>query len=190
MKPIENWDNLEKVEETKSLPAGIYGLVITKVVNHEEENFMEVFFDIAKGEYKDYFKNIQKNLSDGKVARNSSERLYYTDASMKFFRAFITRVEDSNPGFVFKETWDEQKLVGKFVIGVFGEEEYYKDGQVKKAVNFREFRSLVAYKEGKIAFPSLIKMTDAEIAEAKAKESGSSGSTEVPSDINLDDMPW
>ena len=190
MLPIANWDEVEKVEERKTLPAGIYGLIITKVDNHQDENYMEVFFDIAKGEFMNYFKNLQSNLGEGKTARNCSERIYYTDASMKFFKAFITRVEESNPGFVFKETWDEQKIVGKHIIGVFGEEEYYKDGEVKTAVKFREFRSLVAYKEGKIKMPSLIKLTSEELAEAKSKESGSISSTELPTGINLDELPW
>lgn len=190
MLPIENWDNVEKLEERKKLVKGIYGLIITKVVNHQEESFMEVHFDIAKGEYKDYFKNVAKNMGEGKAPKNSYDRIYYTDASMKFFKAFITRVEESNPGFVFKNSWDEQTLVGKYVVGVFGEKEYYKDGQINVGVEFREFRSLIAYKGGKIAMPSLIKLTEEELAEARAKEGGDPHKVPEAPQINLDDLPW
>lgn len=149
MKPIEGYDLINESGEVRKLPAGIYGVVITSVTDVPEKEYLEVTCDIAKGEYKDYF----KTLIDNGLKDFSKTTRSYKRAALSFFKGFITAVENSNPG--YKWDWDEKKLVGKNVIAVFGEEEYLKDGQVKTAVKLVEFRSLDAFREGKIKVPEI-----------------------------------
>lgn len=152
MKPIEGWENITESGEFRKLPAGIYGAKITSVKDNAEEQYFEITCDIVKGDYKDYFKQqVAAGLKDGSKSIRS-----YKDKALPFFKGFITAVEKSNPGYHWD--WDESKLVGKNVIAVFGDEEYLKDGQVKVGTKLVEFRSLEAYKEGKITVPPLKKL--------------------------------
>jgi hypothetical protein len=98
-----------------------------------------------------------KTLVDNGLKDFSKTTRSYKRTALSFFKGFITAVENSNPG--YKWDWDEKKLVGKNVIAVFGEEEYLKDGQVKTSVKLVEFRSLDAYKEGKIKVPEIKRLS-------------------------------
>lgn len=153
MKPIQGWNLVNEAGEFKRLPAGIYGVKLTSVKNNEEGQYFEITCDIVKGEFKDYFKSqVEAGLKD-----NSKTLRSYKTNALPFFKAFITAVEKSNPGYEWD--WDESKLVGKNVIAVFGEEEYKdKDGNVKVATRVVEFRSLEAYQQGKITVPELKKL--------------------------------
>jgi hypothetical protein len=181
MKPIENFDLVTEAGEFRRLPAGIYGAVITNVVDDPEEERLEVYWDITKGEYKGYF----KNLVDAGLKDSSRTFKYYKVDKVKgtstlgFFKAFITAIEKTNPN--FKWDWDEKKLIGKNVIVVVGEEEYEdKDGNIKVASKAVEFRSLEAYKDGKIKVPELKKLPPKE----KVVE------PTTPLEIDDDDLPF
>ena len=53
-------------------------------------------------------------------------------------------------------------------MAVFGEEEYIdNDGNIKTSVKLQEFRSIEAFKEGKIKVPELRKLTDEDWAKWK-----------------------
>lgn len=173
MKPIEGYDLVNEAGEFRKLPAGIYGVKITNVVDKSENEYLEIYCDIVKGEYANYFKTLVDN---GLRDSSKSIRSYKTNA-IPFFKAFMTAVEKSNPG--YKWNWDEKSLIGKNVIAVFGEEEYLKDGEVKIGTKLVEFRSLEAFKEGKIQVPELKKLPANEVPV-----------TEQPVEINLDDLPF
>ena len=164
MKPIQGYDLVSEAGEFKSLPAGIYGVKITKVVDVPDKEYLEVYSDITKGEYKDYFKTaVENGLKDTSRCIRS-----YKSSALAFFKGFITAVEKTNPGYSWD--WDEQKLVGKNVMAVVGEEEYIDDaGTVKTITKIVEFRSLQAFQEGKIKIPELRKLTDEDWAKWKAK---------------------
>lgn len=156
MKPIEGYDLVNEAGEYKRLPAGVYGVRITSVVDHPDKEYLEIYCDITKGEYANYF----KSLVDAGLKDTSRHLRSYKTNALPFFKAFITAVEKTNPG--YKWDWDETKLVGKNVIAVFGEEEYMaNDGQVKVSTNLVEFRSLEAFKAGKIKVPELKKLPQA-----------------------------
>lgn len=153
MKVIQNWNLVDEAGEFKRLPAGIYGVKITNVVDVPDKEYLEIYCDITKGEYANYFKTLVENgLSDS----SRSIRSYKTKA-LPFFKAFITAVEKTNAGYQWD--WDEKKLIGKNVIAVFGEEEYKDaEGNVRVSTKVAEFRSLQAYNEGKIKVPELKKL--------------------------------
>jgi len=153
MKPIEGYELVNEAGEFKQLPKGIYLLKITNVVDVPEKEYLEVYSDVAKGEYMNYF----KTLTDNGLKDTSRSIRSYKSNALPFFKAFITAVEKSNPN--YKWDWDESKLVGKFVIGVVGEEEFEdKEGNIRIGTKIVEFRSIEAFKEGRIKVPELKKL--------------------------------
>lgn len=157
MKPIEGWDLINEAGEFKPLPAMIAGVRITNVVDVPEKEYFEIYCDITKGEYANYF----KTLVDAGLKDTSRHIRSYKTNALPFFKAFITAVEKSNPG--YKWDWDEKKLIGKGVIAVFGQEEFLdNDGNVRITTRVQEFRSVEAYKEGRIKIPELKKLPETE----------------------------
>ncbi len=157
MKPIQGYDLVNEAGEFKRLPAGIYGVKITNVVDVPEKEYLEIYCDIVKGEFANYFSSL---VANGLKDSSRTMRSYKTNA-LPFFKAFITAVEKTNPG--YKWDWDEKKLIGKNVIAVFGEEEYLDaNNEVKIGVKLVEFRSLEAYQKGLIKVPELKKLPESE----------------------------
>lgn len=177
MKPIQGYDLVNEAGEFKPLPAMVVGVRITKVVDVPEKEYLEIYCDITKGEYANYF----KTLTDNGLKDTSRHIRSYKQNALPFFKAFITAVVKTNPGYQWD--WDEQKLVGKNVIAVFGQEEYLdNDGNVKVATRVQEFRSLEAYQAGRIQVPELKKLPESE----KPVEQTASPVME----INDDDLPF
>ena len=154
MKVIENWENVEAkgMEDFKSLPIGAYECIIreAKVYKNpttEKESF-RVQVDIASGEYKGYFQQRYDNntRSDKTWDNNSTRYLAFQGDNVSYFKGFITCVENSNAG--YKWDWDETKLKGKKICGVYQYEEYEKqDGTKGVKVRLNKFRSLDKMKE-------------------------------------------
>lgn len=155
MKPIEGWDAINEAGELKSLTPGPQPIIITKIVNNPEKEYIEIYSDICSGEFKNYFK-----FAADRMGKDISKDIRsYKQNALPFFKAFITAIEKSNPGFMWD--WDEQKLVGKYCVGNFGEEEYLdKNGEVKISCRIQEYRSISAWKEGKIKAPELLKLPE------------------------------
>jgi hypothetical protein len=176
MKPIEGYELVNEAGEFKHLPAGIYGVKITNVVDVPEKEYWEVYCDITKGEYANYFKTL---VDAGLRDTSKSIRSYKTNA-LPFFKAFITSIEKTNPGYHWD--WNEKGLIGKNVIAVFGEEEYKdSEGNVKIRTRLEEFRSLEAYQQGKIKVPELKKLpVEEEIDEEDV----------LPEVVDFNDLPF
>lgn len=165
MKPIKDFDKIEAkgMEDFKALPIGAYECVIMDArVNHNEQSGKDTFkvsVDIASGEFKDYFRKMYENDTriDRKWNNNAVKYLSYTGDNVAFFKGFIKTIENSNIGYVWD--WDETKLKGKKVCGVFQYEEYEKqDGTKGIKVRLNKFRSLD--KLGEIEVSDSIKMLD------------------------------
>ena len=76
---------------------------------------------------------------------------------MAYFKGFIKTIENSNVGYTWD--WDETKLKGKKVCGVFQYEEYKKqDGTKALKVRLNKFRSLGKLKD--IEASDSVKMLD------------------------------
>lgn len=165
MEKIENWDNIEAkgMDDFKALPIGAYECkIINAVENHNEQSgktTLKVMVDIAKGEYKDYFKKrYDSNTAiDRKWDNNATKYLAFEGENTSFFKGFITTVENSNVG--YKWNWDETTLRDKKIVGVFQYEQYEKqDGTKGIKVRLTKFRSLD--KLGEIEVSDSIKMLD------------------------------
>ena len=154
MKVIENWEEVEAkgMEDFKSLPIGAYECVIreAKVYKNpttEKESF-RVQVDIASGDYKGYFQQRYDNntRSDKTWDNNSTRYLAFQGDNVSYFKGFITCVENSNTG--YKWDWDETKLKGKKICGVYQYEEYEnQEGKRGVKVRLNKFRSLDKMKD-------------------------------------------
>ena len=165
MEPIKDFDKVEAkgMDDFRGLPIGAYECVIKDArLNHNEEtgkNTLKISIDIASGEYKDYFLKAYETDTriDRKWNNNAVKYLPYTGDNVAFFKGFIKTIENSNIGYVWD--WDETKLKGKKVCGVFQYEEYEKqDGTRGIKVRLSKFRSLDKLKE--IEVSDSIKMLD------------------------------
>lgn len=154
MKIIENWSEIEAkgMEDFKALPIGAYECIIRKAEvytnpNNGKESF-KVEVDIASGEYKGYFqKRFDNNTNSTKTWDNNSTRyLAFQGDNIAYFKGFITCIENSNPGYIWD--WNETKLTGKKICGVYQYEEYEKqDGSKGIKVRLNKFRSMEKIKD-------------------------------------------
>lgn len=154
MEVINNWNELEAkgMEDFKSLSIGAYECIIKKAEVHKNQDTQKESFkveiDIATGDYKDYFqKRYDNNTNSNKKWDNNATRyLAFQGDNASYFKGFITCVENSNIGYTWD--WDETKLKGKKICGVFQYEEYEKqDGSKAVKVRLNKFRSLNKMKE-------------------------------------------
>jgi len=128
-----NWDSVESKgnEEYKRLVPGGYVCKITKAENRPEKEYIYLEFDIYEGEFKGHGAScIERNgFTPLKMYRS------YSQKAAGMFKGFIECVNESNPT---QPAWDgdENKLIGKFIGVVLGEEEYRKqDGSVGTRLN-------------------------------------------------------
>lgn len=130
MKPIANIVNVQEAGESVKLPAGGYVCKYTKVEDNPDKNYLYMEYDIAEGNFKDYYKQLEERLDfwGGRCYRS------YTEKALPMFKRMCSAVTKSNPGYIFdgNEHADETTLVGKLVGMILGEEEYVgNDGSTK-----------------------------------------------------------
>ena len=154
MEIIKDFDKVEAkgMDDFRGLPIGAYECVIKDArINHNEQSGKDTFkvsVDIASGEYKDYFQKMYESDTriDRKWNNNAVRYLAFTGDNVAYFKGFLTVIENSNIG--YKWDWDETKLKGKKVCGVFQYEEYEKqDGTKGVKVRLSKFRSLDKMKD-------------------------------------------
>ena len=170
MKIPKNYDEtIPATGEYEILEPGGY---ICKIINAKEEEskngnkMLVVAFDIAEGEHKEFYKRryddlVEQNNDPIKTVKwpnGGIHRLMLEDKDgncNKFFKGFITSVENSNNGYNFKESkFDEKTLKDKLFGGIFGEEEYEKlNGEIGVATKLRWVRTVQAIEDGKYNIP-------------------------------------
>ena len=140
MEKPAGYDEAQSFGEFETLPAGGYKCLIKKVVCEKSQNgkeFLKIWFDIAEGQYKDFYQ--RKFENDTREDKKWSgiwvlfTEGYNPGTTNPKFKGLITSVEASNPNFKFN--FDEQTLVNKKVGIVFREEDFEGfDGQVHTSV--------------------------------------------------------
>lgn len=159
MEIIKDFDKIEAkgMDDFRGLPIGAYECVIKDArINHNEQSGKDTFkvsVDIASGEYKDYFQKMYESDTriDRKWNNNAVRYLAFTGDNVAYFKGFITTVENSNVGYAWD--WDETKLKGKKICGVFQYEEYEKqDGTKGVKVRLSKFRSLDKMKDIEVSY--------------------------------------
>lgn len=139
MKPLNNYDSIQAYSEREKLPAGGYILKIMDVKYQEgdsgKSDIIILSFDIAEGEYKDFFrKDYNNNTNEDKKWRGTYRIWVPNDdgseadnRTMRRFKTIISDFETSNPGYHWD--WNEQSLKGKLIGGIFNNKEYDFNGR-------------------------------------------------------------
>ena len=152
MKAFNNYDKTQAYTESNRLPVGGYVLRILNVKIEEGKNGnsdqMVIAFDVAEGDYAGFYqKNFNDQTGEDKKWKGTT-RLWLPkdDGSEKDewtkrrFKTFIVNVEDSNNGYHWD--WDESKLKGKLVGGIFNEKEWELNGNTGFFTNLHHFTTI------------------------------------------------
>jgi hypothetical protein len=135
IKQFGDFATTQAVSEGAALPKDGY---VCKILNAQVKDgtkgqYLQIAYDIAEGQYKDYF----KGLYDAKKDENKKWSTYFfvnlpkDDGSEKdgwtkrLFKTFTNALEDSNEGYHFD--WDETKFKDKLIGGLFHYEEYQRN---------------------------------------------------------------
>lgn len=160
---IENWDKVEaNYGEAKRIVAGGY---ICKVLACRQETsqrsgkkMLVINFDIAEGEYKDFYLEKYKNAprDQSNPVEPKWQGKYYILLEGENFegrlKAFTTSIEESNEG--YKWDWNEETLKGKTFGGIFREEEYLAfNGEVRTSAKLWQVRSVKKIRDGEFEVP-------------------------------------
>lgn len=163
MKQIKDFKNVQGYSEYKALPKGAYVLKIMQAVpgNNDFNSWIEVSFDIAEGEYKDFYMQDWKNQTGEDKKWRGTYRLYETkdDGSeqdmwrARTLKTFTTALEESNAGYHWD--WDESKWKGLFVGGLFRNEQYQKnDGTIGNTVRMSRATTVECVRTGDYRLPN------------------------------------
>lgn len=126
MKPI-NWTEVQESTGSTMLEPGAYVCRITDVHDVPSKEYIEVVYDVIEGPKAGIYANMGPD-DEWKHRFFQS----YKDTAKGMFKAFYTRIQESNPGFMWNGT-DERQFIGK-EIGLLFRKEYYtgNDGADKE----------------------------------------------------------
>lgn len=137
----------------EQLPAGVYCCRICQVKDDPEREYLYVEYDIAEGQFKDYFARLSER------AGFWGGRLYlsYKDKAESIFKRALKAINVSNGNYLFNpfsdgKNSDEKTLIGKIFWIVLHEEEYTKsDGSTgsRMTASATAFLNETQAKEGK-----------------------------------------
>jgi hypothetical protein len=137
MKEPKGYNEAQAYTENEKLPAGGYPILIkaAKVESFDWGEILIMQFDISEGEYKDFYKKNYTNqtMEDRKWKGMLRLSLPKDDGSekdgwtLRSLKTNMLALEDSNEGFRWE--WDETKLKGLKVGGLFREKEYEYNGK-------------------------------------------------------------
>ena len=131
MKAFNGLEIKKSVGASEPLPAGGY---VAKILNAKVEEYswgevLVISFDIAEGEYKDFFsKQYKENTREDKKWKGNfrltvpNEGNQYFDSQKRTFGNAIWAIEESNPGYHWD--WNEAALKGKMVGVLFRNREW------------------------------------------------------------------
>lgn len=138
-----NWTEVKPAGQ--GLPVGGYILRITKLKDMESNygDYFEMTYDIAEGDYKDFYKD-----DEGWKHRDN---VYYTDKDRKprsSFRSFLDVLEESNKDFSveeFSKKPELQNLIG-LIFGGCIQKNNYLNKENEQKYSLRIMRKLPADK--------------------------------------------
>ena len=168
MNKPQGYDEAQSFGEFETLPAGGYKCLIKNIENAKTINgkeYLKIVFDIAEGEYKDFyekkFKNDTRNVNEKKWSGIWTVFIegYEPNTTNSKFKGLITSIEKSNSGFKFD--WNEQTLINKKIGLVFREEEFKgQDGKIHTGV--KPFYAIDYDKTEEVKIPTKKELSDDE----------------------------
>ena len=180
MKKID-MTNVQEAGEFRRPEPGAYHCVIKAVEDISDKEYLKVGYDIAEGEYKDYYTNLRKDHPDWAWSGVCVKS--YKQSALPMFKRFCSAISKSNGGYVFDGgavNSDEKTLIGKHIGIVLQEEEYYSNSGDKRT-------RLIVYSECPVD-----KIADQKVPKLKAlKETPSSSFVnEGFTASNEAEVPW
>ena len=165
MKRFANYDEIKTFSDFPKIPAGGYIAVIkaaeVKTYSGKNGNFdkLDVSFDIADGEYKDYYANQYRNNQNADKKWKGKVSLYIpTDdgseqdaITKRRFKTTIEAIEDSNKNYHWD--WDEAKLKGKKCGVVLQNKEWEFNGKTGWSAVPYSICSIDAVEDGTFYMP-------------------------------------
>lgn len=170
---LPKYDRTKRRQNFQQLPKGAYVLKILYAKEEPNRNgsgtHLVVSYDIAEGEYKDYFLNLY-NSREGEDKKWPADGQYYLtvpgDNAEAYvwtnWNSFFADLEDSNNGFVFGG--DPAQLKGKLIGGKFANIQSEYNGTVYDHIRMRwtcVAEDVRQDKAGKMPNDRLIKATAA-----------------------------
>lgn len=178
----ENYRNVDAStgSDFEKLPPGGYVCTIKKVINREDKSYLQIVYDIREGQYADFYNNDWgKNNEWAHTCYHS-----YTDKAYGIFKGFLKAVDESNnTDFVEQavDNWDEQRLIGKAIGYIIGEEEYESNtGEVRTSLKVRRTVPIQTIREGRFKQPELKKLAAESDPLIPSK----------PDAVNTEDLPF
>lgn len=153
-----NRENAKQISSFELLPKGAYVLKIKKATEVKNKNgngsHIEIGFDVAEGEYKDFYKK-QFDAStneDKKWPADARFNINVPDDNSEEWQVqnwdtFWTNVEDSNDGYVFDG--DGDKLKGKLFGGLFHNKQSEYNGEIYDHIVLKWTRPIQDIRENK-----------------------------------------
>lgn len=141
------------IEAGEILPVGGYICNIANVKDIAAQDYLDIEFDIAEGQYAGYYSRLfdSRGFWGGRFLKS------YKEKAKPFFKALITTIEKSNPNYNF--AYNEKSLVGKKIGLVLALEEYRgNDGVVKKRLYTAQVHTVDAIRQGRFEVPELKKL--------------------------------
>lgn len=157
MKPInkDTWDNAKEYSDFEKLPAGGYVCAIMNVEDFPEKEYLAITYDIAEGDYADYYSD------DWGKEHPYAHRFVrsYKEKAMGMMKGFLKAVDESN-GTNFGESittgLDEHRLVGRLVGLILREEEYESNrGDIRRRLAVHRAVSIDTIRSGNYKVPDL-----------------------------------
>ena len=191
MKAFNGLEIKKSVGASEPLPAGGY---VAKILNAKVEEYswgevLVISFDIAEGEYKDFFsKQYKENTREDKKWKGNfrltvpQESNQYFDSQKRTFGNAIWAIEESNPGYHWD--WNEAALKGKMVGVLFRDREWEIEGNTGMTTECCTFVSVddVRTNNFKMPKPKMLNKTTSQTA--------SNSNFAVIDDGDLSDLPF
>lgn len=162
IKEFKDFKTTQAYTETKQLPRGGYvcRIVGAKAEENSDGNqYVKIAFDIAEGEYKDFFQDKfdQNTNEDKKWSGVYTLNVPKDDGTEKDtwtkrrFKTFTNALEDSNNGYHFD--WDETKFKDKLVGMIFNYREYEFNGMTGMTPNVARVAAAEEIRKGEYKIP-------------------------------------
>ena len=197
MKQFNDYNETKAITERPKIPAGGYIATIkqaeVKEYSGQNGNYerLEISFDIAEGEYKEFYANDYRAQSDEnkkwkgvlRLAVPSDDGSDYDAFLKRKFKTNILAVEDSNTG--YRWDWDEKKLKGKKIGLLLQNKEWEFGNKTGWTAQPYGFIAVENVREGKFKIPK-----DKPL---KKGDSAPQTSSTTPADIEEigdDDLPF
>ena len=183
--------------EFVSLPAGCYVCTIKQVSTGQSQsgrNQVAVLFDIAEGEYKEFYdKQFKAAKTQGSDAKWKGVYKQIVDgSSLPFFKGLMTSIEKSNQGFQFPwgQEGNEKTLVGKKFGAIMGREEFKtEEGEKRMATKVVQVRSLDGLKDAKVPEDKLLDDNAMPPASPQYGSADKNGFVNIPEGID-EELPF